>query len=186
MGNFRKSYGIDHSLKGKGKMGYWKQTLTIYEWSHSVVSDSMWPHGLEPTRLVHPWNFQARVLEWVAISFSRGSSWPRDRTQVSHIAGRHFTLWTTWQVYSKDLTGFNHYTIQVILITHYSLKVASSKVVPAVEMVGWVYFQQKRGNKDPNCPGLPLTSKVILQTNQSFMLTPISSLSSHNFLLQLE
>ena len=31
--------------------------------------------------------FQARVLEWVAISFSRGSSLPRDRTQVSHIAG---------------------------------------------------------------------------------------------------
>ena len=29
--------------------------------------------------------FQAIVLEWIAISFSRGSSWPRDRTQVSHI-----------------------------------------------------------------------------------------------------
>ena len=39
--------------------------------------------------------FLARVLEWVAISFSRGSSWPRDRTQVSCIAGRHFTLWAT-------------------------------------------------------------------------------------------
>ena len=39
--------------------------------------------------------FQARVLEWVAISFSRGSSRPRDRTQVSHIAGRHFTVWAT-------------------------------------------------------------------------------------------
>ena len=39
--------------------------------------------------------FQARVLEWVAISFSRGSSWPRDRTQVSCIAGRCFTLWAT-------------------------------------------------------------------------------------------
>ena len=39
--------------------------------------------------------FQARVLEWVAISFSRGSSWPWDWTQVSHIAGRHFTLWAT-------------------------------------------------------------------------------------------
>ena len=37
--------------------------------------------------------FQARVLEWVAISFSRGCSWPRDRTQVSHIAGRCFTIW---------------------------------------------------------------------------------------------
>ena len=37
--------------------------------------------------------FQARVLEWVAISFSRGSSWPRDWTQVSCIAGRHSTIW---------------------------------------------------------------------------------------------
>ena len=39
--------------------------------------------------------FQARVLEWVAISFSRGSSQPRDRTWVSHIAGRCFTVWAT-------------------------------------------------------------------------------------------
>ena len=38
---------------------------------------------------------QARVLEWVAISFSRGSSWLRDWTQVSHIAGRRFNLWAT-------------------------------------------------------------------------------------------
>ena len=39
--------------------------------------------------------FQARVLEWVAISFSRRSSRPRDRTRVSHIVGRHFTVWAT-------------------------------------------------------------------------------------------
>ena len=39
--------------------------------------------------------FQARILEWVAISFSRGSSPPRGRTQVSSIAGRCFTLWAT-------------------------------------------------------------------------------------------
>ena len=38
--------------------------------------------------------FQARVLEGVAIS-SRGSSWPRDRTQVSHIVGRRFTVWAS-------------------------------------------------------------------------------------------
>ena len=38
---------------------------------------------------------QARILEWVAISFSRGSSRPRDQTQVSCIAGRCFNLWTT-------------------------------------------------------------------------------------------
>ena len=39
--------------------------------------------------------FQARVLEWIAISSSRGSSWPRNRTQVSRIAGRRFTVWAT-------------------------------------------------------------------------------------------
>ena len=36
---------------------------------------------------------QARILEWVAISFSRGSSQPRDQTRVSHIAGRYFAIW---------------------------------------------------------------------------------------------
>ena len=36
---------------------------------------------------------QARILEWVAISFSRGSSQPRNRTQVSSIAGRFLTNW---------------------------------------------------------------------------------------------
>ena len=37
--------------------------------------------------------FQARILECVVISFSRGSSQPRDRTQVSCNAGRRFTIW---------------------------------------------------------------------------------------------
>ena len=37
----------------------------------------------------------ARILEWVAVSFSRGSSRPRDRTQVSRIVGRCFNLWAT-------------------------------------------------------------------------------------------
>ena len=36
---------------------------------------------------------KARVLEWVVFPFSRGSSQPRDRTQVSYIAGRFFTSW---------------------------------------------------------------------------------------------
>ena len=46
-----------------------------------------------------PWSTQSmefsRILEWVAIPFSRGSSQCRDRTQVSHIAGRFFTRWDT-------------------------------------------------------------------------------------------
>ena len=39
--------------------------------------------------------FQARILEWVASPFSRGSSQSRDQTQVSHIAGGFFTIWAT-------------------------------------------------------------------------------------------
>jgi len=42
--------------------------------------------------------FQARALEWVAISFSRRSSSPRDWTQVSHILGRCFTICATREV----------------------------------------------------------------------------------------
>ena len=38
---------------------------------------------------------QARILEWVTISLSRGSSQPRDQTQVSRIGGRSFNLWAT-------------------------------------------------------------------------------------------
>ena len=38
---------------------------------------------------------KARIFEWVAISFFRGSSWPRDRTQVCCIAGGFFTIWAT-------------------------------------------------------------------------------------------
>ena len=48
-----------------------------------------------------PWTYtvpgilQARILEWVAFPFSRGSSQPRDQTQVSWIAGRFSTSWAT-------------------------------------------------------------------------------------------
>ena len=41
--------------------------------------------------------FQARVLEWVAISFSRGSSWPRDWTRVPCIQGEDYTMVLSWR-----------------------------------------------------------------------------------------
>ena len=40
---------------------------------------------------------QAWILEWVAIFFSRGSSWPRDRTQVSYIGRTILQQWATWE-----------------------------------------------------------------------------------------
>ena len=40
-----------------------------------VVSDSLWPHGLQPTRLLCPWNSPGKNTEWVAISFSNAWKW---------------------------------------------------------------------------------------------------------------
>ena len=51
---------------------------------------------------------QARILEWVAIPFSRGSSRLSDWTQASCIAGRFFTIWATREVHSISVT--DHYS----------------------------------------------------------------------------
>ena len=56
------------------------------------------PMDCSPPRFSIHGIFQARVLDWVAISFSRGSSWPRDRTWVSCVVSRCFTVWATREV----------------------------------------------------------------------------------------
>ena len=58
--------------------------LTLWEPMDCSLSGSS-VHGI----------FQVRILECVAISFSAESFQPRDRTQVSHIIGRYFTVWAT-------------------------------------------------------------------------------------------
>ena len=66
---------------------------TTRKWSRSVVSDFLCPMDCSlPGSSIHG-IFQARVLEWGAISFSRGSSWLRDWTWVSHTVGRRLTVW---------------------------------------------------------------------------------------------
>ena len=72
--------------------------VTTYEWwwwwfTHSVMSDSLQPHGQHPAKLLSMGILQASILEWVAISFSRRSSQPRNQTLVLCIAGRFFTIW---------------------------------------------------------------------------------------------
>ena len=57
------------------------QIIHLESESSSALSDSLWPI------------LQARILESVAFPFSRGSSQPRDQTQVSYIAGRSFANW---------------------------------------------------------------------------------------------
>ena len=117
-----------------GDVGFWWKMFIHFRWrkseSPSVVSDSLWPHGLFmyspwnssgqntgvgslsllqgifPTQRLNPglphWGWilyqlshkgSPRILEWVAYPFSSGSSWPRNRTGVSCIAGGFFTDW---------------------------------------------------------------------------------------------
>ena len=82
------------------------------KWSHSVVSNSFcncMDCSLQGSSIHEI--FQARILEWVAISISRGSSQPRCRTWVSCTGGRRFTVWATgekqrWKWLQKSYLKF--------------------------------------------------------------------------------
>ena len=79
---------------------------------------------------------QARILEWVAVSFSRGSSWPRDWTQVSCIAGRRFNLWATREAH-------NCYQIYTYLFGVQSPRVFQKyfwKTIPLSNKNDWQYL----------------------------------------------
>ena len=77
----------------KSMEGY--STLTLKSLSHVQLCNPM--DCSLPDSSVHG-IFQARVLEWIAISFSRRSSQPRDRTWASRIVGRRVTVWATREV----------------------------------------------------------------------------------------
>ena len=102
---------IFHSLLWLSNITLYIQTTILYtficrwtirlfpclKWSEVVQS---YPTLCDPMDCSLPGSsvhgiFQARVLEWVAISFSRGSAQPRVQTQVSHTTGRRFTIWAT-------------------------------------------------------------------------------------------
>ena len=68
--------------------------------------------------------FQARTLEWIAISFSRRSSQPGDQTGVYHIVGRSFTPWATKEAPEKhpealfiELNSYSYLKIQVKILS---------------------------------------------------------------------
>ena len=57
---------------------------------------------------------QARILEWVSIPFSRGSSQLRDRTQVSHTAGGFFTGWATREAHGTKPKVYSFLSFKVV------------------------------------------------------------------------
>ena len=74
--------------------------IFIRHWKVKVKVAQLCPTLCDPMDCSHPGFsvygiLQARILEWVAVPFSRGSALPRDWTGVSCIAGRFFTSWAT-------------------------------------------------------------------------------------------
>ena len=68
------------------------------------MSDSFRPHGLcSPLGSTAHGVLQARILEWIAVPFSRGPSWPRDRSRVSCTAGRLFTVRDYKQIHNAPV-----------------------------------------------------------------------------------
>ena len=77
--------------------------------------------------------FQARILEWVAIYFSRRSSWPRDWVRVSHMVGRHFAIWATREVLVKAMV----FPVVIYGCEGWTIKKAECWRIDAFELWCW-------------------------------------------------
>ena len=108
---------------GKVKVKVTQSYLTLYNPKDYIV------HGI----------LQARILEWVAFPFPRGSSQSRDRTQVSHIAGRFFTSWATRTAHLSSQSEHNCTKLK-ILDTEIELLLANFSHSPCKYMLSWVNF----------------------------------------------
>ena len=89
--------------------------------------------------------FQARILEWVAISYSRGSSWPRDWTWVSSVSciGRWILYdWATWEALAQwrvvtNLQSAKKHSVCRISLVVQLLRLHTSIAGPMVSIPGW-------------------------------------------------
>ena len=75
------------------------------------------PTGYSPPGFSVKGILQAGILEWVAIPFFRGSSWPRDQTQVSCITGKFFIIWGTREASTSIFSFLYTFHINILFIT---------------------------------------------------------------------
>ena len=84
----------------------------------------------------------ARILEWVAISFSRGSSWPRDWTRVSCIAGRCFTVWATRKAHNPEEHAYTKKEGK-----YYFWVTLKREILPSINILKWIITKVPVGSK---------------------------------------
>ena len=93
-------------LSSSTELNHFQRDLISYKLKESEVAQSCRtpcdPMDCSPPGSSIHGFFQARILEWVAISFYRRSSRPRDWTGVSHIVGRRFTILATGEVHPTN------------------------------------------------------------------------------------
>ena len=80
-------------------------------WGRKESDTTEWLNWTELDYTVHG-ILQARILEWVAFPFSRESAQHKDRTQVSHVAGRSFTSWATRETQNSMILAQNKHMNQ--------------------------------------------------------------------------
>ena len=118
----------------------WENFISLEKWSEVTQSCPTLCNPMDcspPGSSIHG-IFQTRILEWVAISFSRGSSQPRDRTPVSCIEARFFTIWATREALYSLYTSINNPFLNTPQIAHLVLaRTLADKVL------------------EPRFPGLP-------------------------------
>ena len=88
---------------------------------------------------------QARILKWVAYPFSRGTSWPRNRTGVSCIAGRFFMSWATEEAHLFAKTCY--FSIHFKNVCHYLLKHLYTREYQTTWPASWEICMQVRKQK---------------------------------------
>ena len=153
----------------------WFFNKTLSEWVKVAQSCPTICHPMDYT--VHG-ILQVRVLEWVAFPFSLGSSQPRDRTQVSHIAGRLFTSLVS-KIIVKGLSSSKNYFLRIswqsscldlILVTAVgqdSIPGQGTKVIKATwysqKKRDYFFFQMRGRHTTVCCPSI--CSIILLFSN---------------------
>ena len=119
---------------------------------------------------------QARILAWVAISFSRGLSWTRDQTQVSCITDRFFTVWATrealqwgiwlqlwWAKWNVSLSEVSQSCLTLCNPMDYSLPGSPIHGIFQAIVLKWVAISSSRGSSLPreSNQGLPYYRQML-------------------------
>ena len=111
---------------------WWKYLYCVFVLSHTMTLCS--PVGCSPPVSTVHGIFQARILEWVAISYLRGSSWSRHWTWVSCIGRWVLYHWATWEAH---LYHGNQQTPQNVLLNSYQHTAGYTAPAPQILLVNW-------------------------------------------------